>query len=286
MSPPSLERLRGRHVVLSVSGGADSAATSLYLKELGVEHERVFADTGWEHPATYEYLRGELTRVLGPIREVSSGLTLPDLVRSKAMFPSRVKRFCTLDLKVKPLAAYVRSLDADVVNAVGIRAAESQARARLPEWEWNETFDCDVWRPILSWSKNDVVAAHKRHGLAPNPLYLRGFSRVGCWPCIFAQKEEIRRFAELDPARVDEIRSLEGELTRAAQGRRGPQEVRSFFQAKGDRTERQWPIDRVVAWARDVAETAAASRGGRQLEMFAPQDDGCVRWGMCEGGKP
>ncbi len=274
MTHPAVERLRGRLVVASVSGGKDSAAMCLHLRELGIEHERVFADTGWESPVTYDYLRGELTRVLGPIREVSSGLTLPELVRSKAMFPSRMRRFCTVELKVKPLAAYVRSLEIEAVNGVGIRSAESEARAKMPEWEWNETFDCDVWRPILSWSEDDVVAIHKRHGLAPNPLYLRGSSRVGCWPCIFAQKEEIRRLAEVDPSRVDEIRTLESELTEAARARRGPQEMRSFFQAKADRTG-QWPIDKVVEWSR-------TSRGGRQLEMFHDPHDGCVRWGLCE----
>ena len=62
-----LTRLNGRRVVASVSGGKDSAAMSLYLHELGIDHDRVFLDTGWEHPDTYEYLRGELTAKLGPI---------------------------------------------------------------------------------------------------------------------------------------------------------------------------------------------------------------------------
>ena len=38
---------------------------SLYLTEHGIEHERVFLDTGWEHDLTYEYLREDLPRALG-----------------------------------------------------------------------------------------------------------------------------------------------------------------------------------------------------------------------------
>lgn len=285
------ERLKGKTIVASVSGGKDSAAMCLHLKELGLPYVAVFADTGWEHPATYEYLRGELPRVIGPIVEVSAGLSLPDLVRKKAMFPSRVRRFCTTELKVKPLSAYVKSLDVGAVNAVGVRAEESEARARLAEWEWSDAFDCDVWRPILRWSEAEVIAIHKRHGLAPNPLYLRGSSRVGCWPCIHARKAELRALAETDSARVAEIRSLESEVQAAAAKRyaaRGETfetlgyEPPTFFQ--GPRTG-QWPIDKVVAWARSVPETAAEGRGGRQLEMFTSPDDGCVRWGMCEGSK-
>ena len=304
MNATAIERLRGRLVVLSVSGGKDSAATSLHLREHGIEHLRVFADTGWEHPMTYEYLRGELTRVIGPIIEVKSQWTLPELVRKKGMFPSRQRRFCTQELKVKPLATYVRSLNDDVVNAVGVRAAESESRARLSEWEWSDTFDCDVWRPILQWSENDVIDIHRRHGLRPNPLYLLGAERVGCWPCIHARKAEIRLISESDPARIDEIRRLEAEAHQMAEARyaaRGETFASlgymrpTFFQAplgemcpkcKGQNEACEkcagtgsirpmWPIDKVVTWSK-------TSRGGRQLEIFADHTDGCVRWGMCE----
>lgn len=61
-----LTRLQGRRVIASVSGGKDSAAMSLYLHELGIEHERVFLDTGWESPITYEYLQEELPKAIGP----------------------------------------------------------------------------------------------------------------------------------------------------------------------------------------------------------------------------
>lgn len=61
--------------VLSVSGGKDSAAMwILAVKELGLEVIPVFADTGNEHPMTYEYV-DYLERELGPIKRVVPDFT-------------------------------------------------------------------------------------------------------------------------------------------------------------------------------------------------------------------
>lgn len=306
-----IEHLGDRRVIASVSGGKDSAALSLWLTEQGIDHDRVFLDTGWEHPLTYEYLRGELARVLGPITEVQSPLGMAGLCRKKGMFPSRTRRFCTQELKIRPMQEYLRGLrhctqcdgpaliegeqtgdfececggdfvEDDVVNAVGIRAAESEARAKLGEWEWSEGFDCEVWRPLIRWTEQDVIDIHTRHGLRPNPLYLLGARRVGCWPCIFSRKAEIRFLAERDPARVDAIRELEREVAVVAEARHAARGEAMkhrpcFFQAReavdgGNMV----PIDDVVAWSR-------TSRGGRQFELFAPEHEGgCVRWGLCD----
>lgn len=275
------EHLRGRRVVASVSGGKDSAALSLHLTELGIDHDRVFLDTGWEHEKTYEYLRGELTRVIGPILELRGPLQMEDLVRKKGMFPSRVRRFCTEHLKVKPMQVYIAGLDYEVVNTVGIRKAESEARSRMVEWEWSDGFDCEVWRPILEWSEQDVIDIHKRHGLRPNPLYLLGASRVGCWPCIFARKSEVKFIADHDQARIDRLRALEAEVTEGARARareRGEElkSERAWFQSR-DGAADMWPIDRVVDWAR-------TGKGGRQFELFeaGANEAGCMRWGLCE----
>lgn len=253
--------------VASVSGGKDSAALSLWLKEQGLEHRRVFADTGWEHEDTYEYLREVLPRFIGPIDWVRGERTMVELIDHKRMFPSRTRRFCTEELKVLPIARYPAELD-DPLVAVGIRAEESEDRARMFEREWAPHYDAFVWRPMLAWTEQDVIDIHRRHGLPPNPLYLAGAKRVGCWPCIFSRKAEVRRVAEQTPERVVEIEGMEARLTERA----GAPRYWSAVPVPGTHTRRGVPFAEVVAW----------SRTPNPPRWKEDPEPGCVRWGLCE----
>ena len=197
-----LAKLNGRTVVCSVSGGKDSTAMALYLtRDLGLTDVRfVFADTGWEHPDTYVYIREVLTPLLGHIEWVGYPGGMVAMVEKKEMFPNRLRRFCTDELKMQPIRKFIAQVQdevGDVVSAAGVRGAESAARAKMPEWEWSDGLDCEVWRPLIAWSEQDVIDQHTGHGVAPNPLYLRGsgVNRVGCWPCIHSRKAEIRKVA-------------------------------------------------------------------------------------------
>lgn len=279
-------------VIASVSGGKDSAALSLWLHEQGIEHERVFADTGWEAPQTYDYLRGPLAEKLGPIVEVRSERDMVGWVRHKAMFPSRQRKFCTEELKVRPIFDYIFQRAAEtarpVTNAVGVRADESRSRAGLPERDGysDRRGDFDIWRPLIDWTEQDVIDIHRRHDLRPNPLYMAGARRVGCWPCIFARKDEVRLIVDTDPERIDLIELLEDEITDAADARsaaRGVTNVhrRAWFAGRGPKksggAQAMMPIRDVVEWVR-------TDKGGRQFTLFdvSDPDEGCVRWGMCE----
>ena len=113
-----------RHI-LSLSGGKDSAALALYMRDRVPEMEYIFHDTDRELPETYEYL-GRLEAYLGkPIAR-----TQPDYSFDKwldvfrGMIPSNHRRWCTKLLKLKPFEQYVG--DSKVVNYVGLRADEER----------------------------------------------------------------------------------------------------------------------------------------------------------------
>ena len=297
----------GYRLVVSVSGGKDSVATCLHLMELGYtpdDYDRIFMDTGWESSRSYEYLREVLPSAIGPITWLRAEIPLDGDLEALALkyearlghyssmvrriikhssFPSRMARWCTRALKLNPAKAFIRGVDAEPVNVVGIRGEESARRARMAEHEWSDDFDCWVWRPLIGWTFDDVVGIHQRHGLRPNPLYFEGSSRVGCWPCVFARKSEIKNTVETDPDRLAIIRDLERDVALLLSAKRREQgkperEDPTWFQARTGR-KGFWPIDKVAQWSR-------TSRGGRQFELFsaAPRDAGCVRWGMCDLG--
>jgi 3'-phosphoadenosine 5'-phosphosulfate sulfotransferase (PAPS reductase)/FAD synthetase len=326
-----------------VSGGKDSTAAGLYLREQGIPFRAVFFDTGWEHPDTYRYLREVVPDVLGVevewhrrLPELSPRLdalaaTLEDalalavgpwgdrrsaMVRwciKKGMFPSRVARWCTSELKYHCAVAVMRAAHAAgelPVNVVGVRAEESVARRDLPEREIDADLDAAVWRPLIAWTTADVIAIHQRHDVRPNPLYLRaeGARRVGCWPCIQCGKAELRLLAR-DDHRVRALEALEfvvGWLASERYAERGDVMVRppAFFQGRSDAVA-TWCGRCRGSGQRDDApctrcdgvgsrmeiptipirtrlEWAQTDRGGDQMMLDLPSDSGCMRWGMCD----
>ena len=284
--------------IVSVSGGKDSTATLLAMREADIPHRAVFADTGWEAPETYEYL-ATLERLLGiTIDRVGVPGGMRAKIRERAGFPARMQRWCTRQLKVEPLREYhdrvIAETDRDTINVVGIRAEESEDRAALPVFGFDDRWGGYVWRPMRDATVEDVIATHHRHGVPMNPLYLRGHSRVGCYPCIYATKEEIRLWALHAPESVSEIAALERECEtlRAERNAETPgryaHATASYFQARkasrdsatGKRAYLPVHVDELVAWSQ-------TSRGGAQLPLIREQPDGgCFRWGMCEPPTP
>jgi len=207
--------VRTREVIASVSGGKDSTAMMLALREAGVPFRAVFADTKWEAAETYAYL-DVLREKIGPIDVVGAEGGMEARVRHRAGFPARMQRWCTRELKLEPLRAYhdrvIEETGRETVSVMGVRAQESARRAAMPEWADDDEWGGFVWRPLIAWTVEDVLAIHHRHGVPVNPLYKIGFNRVGCWPCIYAAKEDIRLIAEHDPARIDHIEAFELEI--------------------------------------------------------------------------
>jgi 3'-phosphoadenosine 5'-phosphosulfate sulfotransferase (PAPS reductase)/FAD synthetase len=233
----------------------------------------------------YELIRDFMGRVVGVSdhgREEYGGMM--DRARYRAGFPGRMQRWCTRELKIEPLRAYhdhVAELEGiETISVLGLRGDESPSRDAMEEWtdepEGRRSWGGYIWRPILRWTVRDVLEIHNRNGIKVNPLYRKGHNRVGCWPCIYATKEEI---SLLPTARIAELRDDEAEVTEIRRGRnvarpgRYAHELASFFQTKRKGFE---GIDAVVRWSH-------TDRGGRQIPIFdQPPRGGCMKWGLCD----
>ena len=86
-----------------------------------------------------------------------------------------------------------------MTNYVGIRAEESPCRAKMLGLDFDEAFDCWIERPILDWTVAEVFEIHRRHHWKPNPLYLKGVGRVGCYPCIMVNHKELKALDKYFP---------------------------------------------------------------------------------------
>lgn len=192
----------------------------LWMQEQGIDFTAVFCDTGWEHPLTYAYveeinqtvLNGRLVRLCS---DKYAGFA--DMCIKRKMVPGKQTRFCTQELKVFPIHRYIESLDDDVTSYVGIRADESLARSKGGRSQWiDDAGGYQIERPLFDWTAQQCFEIMRRHGVKPNPLYLMGAGRVGCWPCIFINHRELRALLRSTPEIRDRLRDLEASLNTTA----------------------------------------------------------------------
>jgi 3'-phosphoadenosine 5'-phosphosulfate sulfotransferase (PAPS reductase)/FAD synthetase len=195
-----------RHI-LSLSGGKDSTALAIYMRDRVPEMEYVFCDTEKELPETYEYL-DKLEAYLGKpiIRLKHDGKGFDELLQSRNGFlPSPQVRWCTQYLKIVPFERYIG--ETSCVNYIGLRADEPHRKGYI-----STKPNITARYPFIEdgITQEDVMRILDESGLGL-PDYYRWRSRSGCYFCFFQQKIEWVGLLENHPDLFEEAIKYEKE---------------------------------------------------------------------------
>lgn len=227
-------RLRdaGALFVVSHSGGKDSQAMYLELRDLipreqilvvyakltgdmvwteNVDHIRATTDDAELMIARARHKGGAVKSFWSRLEHRSESLRS----RGKGHVPpwpgmTRTTRWCTPDLKRDPIVRDVRAyMDAHgfrtAVMCLGIRALESDLRAKDPDWQVLTKLATAgraafTWHPIKGWSARDVFDKIDEAGQQPHPIYAKGMRRNSCCFCIYLNPDDMQVAAKLRPA--------------------------------------------------------------------------------------
>jgi hypothetical protein len=199
-----------RHV-LGISGGKDSAALAVWMRdkhpELDIDY--FFTDTGEELPEVYEFL-GRLEGYLGkPIARLNPRRDFRFWLREYNHFlPSPQTRWCTRKLKLAPFEQWVKPWLAagdKVFSYVAIRSDEDYREGYSAKAE-----NLFVRLPFreAGIDKPGVVDILESSGVG-YPKYYEWRSRSGCTFCFFQQKIEWVRLREQHPEDYEKAKELE-----------------------------------------------------------------------------
>ena len=182
-----------RHIVC-LSGGKDSSALAIYLRDKIPNIEYVFSDTGEELPETYEYMY-KLQDFLGKkiIWLKSEKNFKYYLDYFNGVLPGPKLRWCTKRLKLDPYNKFVGN--DPVFSYVGIRADETTRKGFIPKKDNLVTVF-----PFVedNYIKSDIFRILEDVGIGL-PEYYKWRSRSGCYFCFFQRKIEWIGLLEYHP---------------------------------------------------------------------------------------
>ena len=212
-------RLYGKPLVITDSGGKDSLVCRELARRSGIPYEVVHNLTTADAPETVYYVRDTFRRleeqgipctVHKPVYK-GKRITMWSLIPLKQMPPTRVQRYCCQVLKEESLKdrfiitgvrwsesvkrmntrGVYESLTSDIKKKLILMNDNDEKRALFESCTLKGKRVCN---PIIDWTNRDVWDFLRSERLKENPLYERGFFRVGCIGCPMAGKQRWREF--------------------------------------------------------------------------------------------
>ena len=192
-----------RHI-LSLSGGKDSTALAIYMKDKIPDVEYVFCDTGEELKEIYAYLDKLEAYLEKPIVRLNPDRPFSHYLQIfNGVLPDVRTRWCTRVLKIEPFEDYVGN--DPVVSYIAIRADELQRKGYIS----TKSNITPVYPFIDDFKyKADIFRILEESGIGV-PDYYKWRSRSGCYFCFFQQKKEWVGLREHHPELYEKAKQFE-----------------------------------------------------------------------------
>ena len=263
MKEEGIENVR---YVLGLSGGRDSAALAVYMRQHypALKIEYFFTDTGKELPEVYEYL-GQLEGFLGqPILRLNPDRDFDFWLKQYNDFlPSAQTRWCTRQLKLRPFEVWIRPMldeGTNIYSYVAIRSDEEYREGYISKHE-----NLVVKLPFKDdgIDKDGVLDILEGAGLGL-PKYYEWRTRSGCTFCFYQQKIEWVRLMKRHPEAFEEAKAYE----KNAVDHGSP-----FTWSQGESLEELERPERVEQIKQDHEQRLARMRSKLQPNPLRPDDE-------------
>lgn len=196
--------MTGTRHICGISGGKDSSALALYMRDRVPEMEYFFCDTGAELPETYAYLDKLETALGKPIARLNSTKGFDHWFEVyRGALPSPQMRWCTKKMKIEPLEEWIGTDDA--VSYVAIRADESGRKGYVSTKPNIKAVFPFVEDDI---DHDGVMRILQDAGLGL-PDYYEWRTRSGCYFCFYQRKAEWVGLADRHPELFERAAAIE-----------------------------------------------------------------------------
>ena len=192
-----------RHI-LCMSGGKDSTALALYMRDRVEDMEYIFCDTDKELTETYEYLNRVEAFLGKKIVRLNAKAGFDHWLEVFGGYlPSPNMRWCTRLLKLKPFEEYVG--EDSVVSYVGLRADED--RIGYISTKPNIKAEFPFKEDGIDYA--GVMKILQDSGIGMPPYLTWGRTHSGCYFCFFQRPIEWVRLLETHPDQFEEAQKYE-----------------------------------------------------------------------------
>ena len=166
-------------VALTSSFGAKSAGLLHMAMQVDPRLPIRVVDTGLLFPETYQFMAALTKRFALNVEIIKTRLDVEQFKREHAHLPIGHPDFCCSPYKVE---ATERALAGLRCWITGISRGDAPTRAATPFVEVLETGLVKV-APLAAWTSQQLHAYMTQHDLPYHPLWSKGYTSIGCWPC-------------------------------------------------------------------------------------------------------